>query len=477
MSHFIITSAISLAALLLFYRILLEKQRMHMFKRFYLLAALITSFVLPFVTIEFYTEAPSPLSPVAGMIAPGPQTTFAHPDSENGSYLSGAAWGAYLLITLTLLIRFATNIFGLLKKVRNNTTTAAEGAVLVLLDEPVVPHTFLRFVYINNKEYRAGTIPSELLAHEVAHVRQRHTLDILFIEILKIIFWFNPLLYLYKKAIQLNHEFLADHEVILQTENVVAYQQLLLLNAAQPAVFPLTSSLNFSLTKKRFLMMTRSTSRKTALLLKLLLVPVSAGLVALLCTKTVAQEKAAGNAFIASSPAGAPDDVRRDKYYAGVHVTIHDDLNKLYINKQYEELTNREKQVYLPLPTYPARQKPTADAYASWKNKKQFALWLDGKNCDNEVLDKIGPEAIAGYSESFIFKNARTMQHPQPYQIQVYTHLYFEKNLAPRLRKYRGNLFKVQLSQNHTNGNSAMAILGAMQARNLFNDNRDQAKR
>src|SRR5690606_39609713 len=62
-------------------------------------------------------------------------------------------------------------------------------------------------------EYENNQIDQELFVHEKAHITQKHSLDILFIEALQILFWFNPLIYLYKKAMKLNHEFLADQKV------------------------------------------------------------------------------------------------------------------------------------------------------------------------------------------------------------------------------------------------------------------------
>jgi hypothetical protein len=100
-----------------------------------------------------------------------------------------------------------------------------KNATLVLVDEKTLPHTFLNHIFVNFDDYNQRTIEDELYTHELVHVTQKHTLDILFIELLITIFWFNPLLYLYKKAIQLNHEFLADQKVVESYNNVPFYQR------------------------------------------------------------------------------------------------------------------------------------------------------------------------------------------------------------------------------------------------------------
>ncbi|MDZ7756486.1 M56 family metallopeptidase [Rhodohalobacter sp.] len=119
---------------------------------------------------------------------------------------------------------------------------------------------------------------NEVLNHELTHARQKHSLDILFVEFLKVIFWFNPLLYLYKHAIALNHEYLADEAVISKGTVIENYQRMLLKTMEGSAVHGLVSSLNFSLTKRRLQMMTQSKTRVKFLLKLAMLLPLFAGL-------------------------------------------------------------------------------------------------------------------------------------------------------------------------------------------------------
>lgn len=130
---------------------------------------------------------------------------------------------------------------------------------MVLLDEKVLPHSFLNYVFVSRQEYEAGRIDNELFIHEKAHITQKHSLDILFAEFLQMVFWFNPIIYLYKKAIRLNHEFLADQTVNQACGEVAYYQRLLLQKATGKSLIPIASNLNYSVTKKRFMMMTKHT--------------------------------------------------------------------------------------------------------------------------------------------------------------------------------------------------------------------------
>jgi len=289
MTDFLIKSTLAMGVLLGLYYILFEREKMHRFNRFYLLSTLIFSLALPFITVITYVqEIPSFNQTVTINSAPA---EFQPITEQPVDYLLYIAWSVYAIVTLALAARFIKNFFTFFRKGKNNPSVMMGKAKLILLEEKVLPHTFLNYIFVNREEYKAKLIEDELYTHEYTHVKQKHTLDILFIEALKTLFWFNPLLYIYKKAIQLNHEFLADEKVIDTTANTIYYQKLLLEKAAVGTTFSMASNLTFSLTKKRFIMMTKTTSASKAGFIKLAILPVVTILMMLFCTKTVAQEK------------------------------------------------------------------------------------------------------------------------------------------------------------------------------------------
>jgi TonB family protein len=105
----------------------------------------------------------------------------------------------------------------------------------------------------------------EMLAHEMEHVRQKHSFDVLILELLTIIQWFNPFIWLLKRSIRENHEFLADNGVLKPEVSSAAYRMLLLNSAfiQQPVI---TNNFNYSLIKNRIKMITKIKSSKTAAL-------------------------------------------------------------------------------------------------------------------------------------------------------------------------------------------------------------------
>jgi beta-lactamase regulating signal transducer with metallopeptidase domain len=286
MIDFLIKSTISLSALLVVYYLTLEKEKMHKFNRFYLLFSIVFSFAIPFVTIEIASEIVRPVENSTNLLFSQAKTQTI----RNTDYTSYILWTIYGLVTLFWIIRFIRNILKLTSKIKANTTIEYHNAKLVLVQDKNLPYTFLNYIFINETDYKNGTIEAELYTHELTHVTQKHSYDILLIEFLKAIFWFNPIFIFYKKAIQLNHEFLADEFVIHYYEDIPFYQSLLLSKTSGNQQIYLVSNLNFLVAKKRLLMMTKNTTQTIAILKQMVLLPVFATLFYAISFKTVAME-------------------------------------------------------------------------------------------------------------------------------------------------------------------------------------------
>ncbi|PKW28559.1 M56 family metallopeptidase [Flavobacterium lindanitolerans] len=463
MEAFLLKSTASLIVLLGIYHLFLEKEKMHTFNRFYLLFSLLLSFTIPFITIEIAVESlPKPLLlsqsdsiPVLTQdksIDVGAATV----QKSGKNYIPIILWSLYALTTLFLVIRFGKNIYDLILKAKKSQKVAFNCSTLVLSKEEQLPHTFLQYIFINEDDFNSQNIQQELYTHELTHVRQKHTYDVLFIEILKTLFWFNPILVFYKKAIQLNHEFLADENVVESHKNVSFYQNLLVEKASWNSNFYLASNLNFSVTKKRLIMMTKTTSKSRAFLKKIALVPVLAGLVFASCIeKTAAKDKeqevwingervkeSEMNQPISNWKKKQPNEKNQTNeaaYFAGVRFIIYktgtwtkDRLQgkDIILDKTYEELTAKEKdrfKPYLRIPKSHVKKSPTAAELEDYKDSKKYAIWIDDVNVKNTELNKYSPSDIAYVLGSSVMKNARTQKHPQPFQFHFYTHNYFDK--------------------------------------------------
>ena len=283
---FLLKSSACLAVFLMFYKLLLEKERMHTFKRYYLLVALVLALTIPSITFVEYVEvAPVPISyEVIETIPIETETTIVLEEPPVVDWTI-VLWTIYALGVLFFSLRFLKSLFGIVHNIRNNPKLRVEPLINVLLNEATVPHTFFNYIFLNRKKFEANAIPKEVLVHEAAHAKQKHSLDILFVELLQIIFWFSPLVYLTKNAIKLNHEFLADQTVLTHGTDTPQYQNILLAFASsasykdyQPSMVNAINYSSYSSIKKRFTAMKTRTSKKSILMRSLLLLPLFASL-------------------------------------------------------------------------------------------------------------------------------------------------------------------------------------------------------
>jgi len=269
---YFLKSAACLAILLLFYKLLLERENMHGFKRFYLLISAVAAIVIPLITFTSYVE---PSSELFNRILISSEVAS---EEVSTSYLPYILIGIYVLGVLFFSIKFIRNLRNLILKIQKNPKIKHHNIINVLLSEKTQPHTFFSFIFFNKQKYLNNEIPKDVKIHEEAHASQKHSLDVIFIELLQIVFWINPLIYLLKKAIKLNHEFLADRAVIQQGINTAHYQQTLLSFSSRDLQSDLVNPINYSSIKKRFTVMKTQTSKNAILVRSFLLVPLLAGL-------------------------------------------------------------------------------------------------------------------------------------------------------------------------------------------------------
>lgn len=454
MIDFLLKSTISLIVFLGFYHLILEREKMHRFNRFYLLISIIISFVIPFVTFEIIKIVPvvqnmEPLNTiVTSSVLPESEIQGnVIPIEEKINFIPYILWSLYGIISFLLLVRFGKNILKLILKSKSNPIVKYKNANLVLVEEKTLPHTFLNSIFINFEDYNNRNIEEELYTHELVHVTQKHTLDILFIEFLKVIFWFNPIFIFYKKAIQLNHEFLADEEIVKTYNNVPFYQNLLLQKSSEQQTIYLASNLNYLVTKKRLIMMTKRTSQKIVLLKKVAVVPILAVLVYFFCVKVVAQEKIINTNSGEKISEITDKDKIRDSYYSNVRIILKDLRTNHSINKMYEDLSLEEKRNYLSWVPDMIIEKEVPEPLFEKMKTKNMAVWINGKVTYKEEIKKYKRTDFSYYTYSFVNKNARTKRFPQEYQYTLYTKKYFDENLKNTHLHFSNDTLKMVISE------------------------------
>lgn len=272
----LLKSSACLAIFMVFYKLLLEQTSAHTFKRFYLIGILIISIGIPFLTFRNYIEVPLIPNSVDKVVIPDvPKSlsnTIANTTSSN--YLHIILWSIYGIGLFLFAFRFINNLSKLYKKIRQCPKREFNNFNLVLLNDNLPPHTFFNYIFLNKDDFQNNKIDNTVLLHEQTHARQKHTADILIIEVIQIIFWFNPLLVILKKFIKLNHEFLADKSVLKTGIDTSIYQNTLLSFSSNNQHPKLVNPINYTSLKKRFKIMKTKTSISNFMLRILILIPV-----------------------------------------------------------------------------------------------------------------------------------------------------------------------------------------------------------
>ncbi len=287
MIKYFICSTLCSGLLLMVYKLFLEKEKMHRFKRFYLLLAIVFSYSVPFIEIHTTVDVTTISQQLTQTdnVFTDPVSTMITMDFQS------VAISIFCIVSISFFARLIYNFYQVISKVNSNRRLKYMNAIIILDEETPVPHSFLNYIFIGKTVFENNELEKEILHHELAHVNQGHSYDILFVEFIHCLCWVNPFQYFYKKAIQLNHEFLADEAVNNSFNNVFSYQNLLLEKVSMHKAINIASQFNFKITKKRLLMMTKTTSVKIRTSKQLAIVPIMLLSVYMFGNNVVVQKK------------------------------------------------------------------------------------------------------------------------------------------------------------------------------------------
>lgn len=282
---------------LLVYEILLKKETFFNYNRWYLLATSVISLLLPIVKIDaFAFLIPAEVLPgistiwlpevfigEARAVAPTSNIAEAEVFRMNWWLLT---YGMGVVTSLAIFLRKYQNLSRLF---RFKTLSAERDVRIIEIPNSTLACTFYKTIFLGDQLTEGEK--QQILAHELVHVRQKHSLDLVFFELYKIIFWFNPLVYIYQSRISTLHEFIADAAVVKTTEKRSYYEQLLNSAFNTTNISFINQFFNHSLTrltvfgrtitfgtyggqiKKRILMLQKSQSKTIAKVRFIILLP------------------------------------------------------------------------------------------------------------------------------------------------------------------------------------------------------------
>ncbi|WP_409416829.1 M56 family metallopeptidase [Flavobacterium sp. PS2] len=271
------------------YYILLRKETFFNSNRWFLLSGLITSIVLPFVV---YTKIVW-VAPTRTNFTSSINTTIKTVPIEQSwldTHLNLCLVILYVSIITLLLLKFAFDFYSLKKVIKGQIIQNQADFKFVDVSENIAPFSFFNYIVYNSSLYNTSELEN-ILEHEKIHSEQNHTTDVLITRIFCIVFWFNPIVWLYKKAIMQNLEFIADAEALKKITDKKAYQYTLLKITTHENCVAITNHFYQSLIKKRIVMLNKNQSKKKNYWKYALVLPVLGAFVFLFQVKVIAQEK------------------------------------------------------------------------------------------------------------------------------------------------------------------------------------------
>ena len=195
----------------------------------------------------------------------------------------------YTMVACLLLLRFFWQLASIVRLRNKCRTTDINGTKVYLLESDEGPFSFFNWIFINpTKHNRQET--DEIMTHELAHCRQLHSVDILFTELFAIVFWANPFVWLLKREVRLNLEYLADNNVLAGGTDSKKYQYHLLGLAYRKNVATISNNFNVLPLKKRIKMMNKKRTKRIAKVKYALYIPLAAALLVVSNIETVARD-------------------------------------------------------------------------------------------------------------------------------------------------------------------------------------------
>ncbi|MBL7741063.1 MAG: M56 family metallopeptidase [Chitinophagaceae bacterium] len=281
--QYLVKLSISLGIVWMFYYFVLRKLTFYNSNRWYLLGYTLLSFLIPFVNISPVLEKNEGAgNGIMQFIPSVHQYTVALEEASHcpipiwSTRYDKWDWIAFALITgaAIFLLRFIIRYLSFRKLRSKAKLISGDDIKLYQVEADIIPFSFGNAVFINSALHTETEL-QEIIRHEFVHVRQRHTVDIIWAELLCMLNWYNPFAWLLKTAIRQNLEFIADHKVLENGMDKKQYQYLL-LKVIGNNHFSIASQFNFSSLKKRIAMMNKMRTAKVHLLRFLFILPLLA---------------------------------------------------------------------------------------------------------------------------------------------------------------------------------------------------------
>ena len=241
----------------LFYRFLLKKETFHRLNRAVLLGTAVLSFFLPFCIITIHKTVDVDASPM--IIETGEVTASTAIEASSNPWWQTALFVLFWAGVAFVFIRVAISILSIRRIIMQGRQVKEEdGCRIIVTDKAIGPFSWMRYIVLSQDDYQDN--PYTVIAHEKAHIRYRHSLDVLLVDIIAAFQWFNPAIWMLRSDLKEIHEYEADDAVLRGGADLKDYQYLLIRKAVGKSGYSVANSFNHSILKNRITMMSKERS-------------------------------------------------------------------------------------------------------------------------------------------------------------------------------------------------------------------------
>lgn len=267
--------SLSLAVFYGVYLLFLRKETFFGMNRFYLIFAVLISSVLPLFPVHYgiAIQPESEMKMVSALAESFQPFSGLELDGSSATGLSDVFLIIYLTGICLFFVRLMIQTTVIIHLIFKSKIRRIDGLRIVENEKYGLPFSFFKLIFINPKFHKQADL-NDILSHERVHIDQNHWVDLLIIELLTVIFWFNPFIWLFERSIKQNHEYLADRGVLTRGLDLSRYQALLINQLMGMQIVGVTNNLNFALNTNRLKMMTKMQSKKIRSIKLIIALPV-----------------------------------------------------------------------------------------------------------------------------------------------------------------------------------------------------------
>ena len=272
----------------LYYHLFLRNHRFHQYNRFFLLLSTVLSLVIPLLTIDIYFPASQNIPAVYQVMAEVRASDVIDVNSSSFIGRESVIQFIFWIITGLLFIRLFLSLLHIMQLKRNHPSEKLQNILFINTQEKGTPFSFFRWLFWNKKIKIDSPAGQKIFRHELFHIQQMHTWDIICLELLTTIFWINPFFHLVKKETKAIHEFLAD-QFAAGRDNKWEYAELLVMQTLQTRQ-RLVNPFFHNQIKRRIAMITNSSKSSYQYLRKLMVLPLGIFIVTIVAVNCTSKD-------------------------------------------------------------------------------------------------------------------------------------------------------------------------------------------